>query len=115
MYDPGTADAWKAAVASAAKAASDGHVFDGPLRLTLAIYMPRPKAHFRANGKLKPSAPDWPTGKPDRDNLEKAILDAITKAGIWKDDSLVCTGSTTKIYALERGGGARIEIEEIVE
>ena len=115
VYDPGTADAWKASVASAAKAAWDGRVFDGPLRLTLTIYMPRPKSHFRANGAIKPSAPLWPTGKPDRDNLEKAILDALTTAGVWKDDSLVCTGATRKIYAMERVGGASIEIEEMVE
>jgi len=115
MYDPGTADAWKAAVASAAKATSDGHVFDGPIRLSLTIYMPRPKNHFKANGSLKPSTQRWHTSKPDRDNIEKAILDAITKAGIWADDSLVCDGRTEKVYSDTALTGAQIRIEEIVE
>ena len=115
MYDPGTADAWKAAVASAAKAAWDGRIFSGPIRLSLTIYMPRPKHHFRANGVLKPTAPRWHTSKPDRDNVEKAVKDAITHAGIWKDDSLVCDGPTSKVYAAAGQSGAQIHIEEITE
>ena len=115
MYDPGTADAWKAAVARAAKEASDGHVFTGPVHLNLWVYMPRPKSHFRASGAIKPSAPSWHTSKPDLDNIEKAIKDAITDAGIWADDSLVCLVYKSKFYSVDGRPGARIEIREIIE
>lgn len=36
--------------------------------------------------------------KPDRDNLDKAVLDAITKAGIWDDDCQVCSGVVEKVW-----------------
>jgi crossover junction endodeoxyribonuclease RusA len=114
MYDPGTADAWKAAVSAASKAAWDGRVFDGPIRLSLTIWMPRPKSHLRSNGEVKPTAPRWHTSKPDLDNIEKAIKDAITTAGVWKDDCLVCSVRKTKRYA-DGQPGAEVRIEEIVE
>lgn len=114
MYDPGTADAWKAAVAAAAKAAWDGRQFTGPVKLTLGVWMPRPKSHLRSNGELKPSAPRWHISKPDLDNIEKAIKDAISTAGVWKDDCLVCAVGKTKMYAVQQPG-ASIRIEEIIE
>ena len=40
--------------------------------------------------------------RPDKDNVEKAVLDCLVRAGVLKDDSLVCGGSFTKIWA-ERG------------
>ncbi len=114
MYDPGTADVWKAAVAAEAKRQWNGQQFTGPVKLSLQVWMPRPKSHLRANGDLKPNAPRWHIAKPDLDNIEKAIKDAITTAGIWKDDSLVCAVGKTKMYAVYEPG-ASIRIEEIVE
>lgn len=114
MYDPGTADEWKAAVAAEAKRHWDGQRFTGPVKLTLTVCMPRPKCHFRANGQLKPGAPRWHVSTPDLDNIEKAIKDAITNAGIWTDDSLVCAVGKTKMYAVQQPG-AGIHIEEIGE
>jgi Holliday junction resolvase RusA-like endonuclease len=43
------------------------------------------------------------TVRPDKDNLEKAVLDCLVKAGILADDSLVYDGSFQKVWA-ERGG-----------
>jgi Holliday junction resolvase RusA-like endonuclease len=85
---------------------------DVPIRLTLDIYLPRPQAHFRTNGELKPNAPAWCTKKPDRDNVEKAIKDSV-KGIVWYDDSQVCDGVTRKMY----GDQPRVEIivEAILE
>ena len=87
----------------------------GPLRVNLTFYFPRPKAHFRANGELKPTAPRWHTAKPDRDNSDKAVLDALTNLGIWGDDKQVCDGRIMKLYGTPAGGhvcGCQIEIRE---
>jgi Holliday junction resolvase RusA-like endonuclease len=34
--------------------------------------------------------------KPDRDNVDKAILDVLTQCGYWADDCQVCQGTTSK-------------------
>lgn len=101
IYDPGTADGWKASVRAAAKRGWDGVIFTGPLRVDVAVYFKRPKSHFytgKRSDVLRPDAPNYHTSKPDRDNLDKAILDALTHAGVWKDDAQVCGGTFTKSY-----------------
>src|ERR1017187_3069297 len=87
--------------------------WEGPLRVDLTFYFPRPKAHFRSNGELKPNAPRRHTGKPDRDNSDKAVLDALTNLGIWGDDKQVCDGRIQKFYATAPGlAGCSIRISE---
>ena len=73
--------------------------WSGPLCVDFTFYFPRPKNHFRSNGELKPSAPMWHTAKPDRDNADKSVLDALTNLGIWGDDKQVCDGRIRKLYA----------------
>ena len=55
---------------------------------------------------LRDDAPYWHTKKPDRDNLEKAVLDVLTQLGMWGDDCQVCGGEVLKRYVvgLERPG-----------
>lgn len=111
VYDPGTADAWKFAVREAARVALNGQTFgQSPLKVTLRFWFRRPKHHYRSNGELKLNAPPWHAQKPDRDNLEKAVLDALTTLGVWTDDSQVCCGSVTKRWA--DVGGCDVTIEE---
>jgi crossover junction endodeoxyribonuclease RusA len=91
---------------------------DVPIRCDLTFYLPRPKSHF-GTGKnaqmLKKSAPTRPTGTPDRDNLDKAVCDAITAAGVWVDDSQVTSGTIRKRYCLEGQTGCQIYIAEDIE
>ena len=122
VYDPGTANEWKNQVMSAGTTAAyrpehgtKCEIITGPVGLTLHFYLPRPKHHFRSNGELKQTAPWWHTSKPDLDNLEKAVKDAITQIGvIWADDSQVCMSQKTKIYATnEKPVGVRVTIEKL--
>ena len=48
----------------------------------------------------------------DLDNLPKAILDSLTKAGAWSDDSLIEELHILRIRPNVRGGKIIIEIEE---
>ena len=85
----------------------------GPVLVTLGFYLARPKAHFgvgRNAGKLKPSAPEMPIGKPDLDKLVRAVFDALTGM-VFRDDSQVAVLVATKQYADdERGPGVSIRV-----
>ena len=91
----------KASLAVIVQQKAPEQLLSGPLRVDLSFYFHRPKAHFgtgRNAGTLKLSAPTHYTSKPDRDNLDKLVLDALT--GIfWIDDSQVCDGRITKQYS----------------
>lgn len=105
MWTPSTADAFKAAVAAQAQAAVPAELqpLDEPLEVSAVFYMPRPKRL----GKREDNPPH--TAKPDKDNLEKAMLDALESAGVIRNDSLVWSGATAKVYC-EYGGTPRAEI-----
>lgn len=113
VYDPGTADDWKSIVRNAALEAWDGKPLIGPLYVQIDAWLPRPKSHFTKKG-LRENAPSWVESKPDLDNLEKAILDALTNLGLWRDDSQVARVAKRKRYTAERPY-AWVKIEEICE
>jgi Holliday junction resolvase RusA-like endonuclease len=99
MYDPGTAEAWKSDIAGQTKKLHHMQL-EGPLKVYLFFSFQRPKSHFKTDGKsLKPNSPKrYFTKKPDADNLAKAVLDALTAMGVWKDDSQVVILDTTKAW-----------------
>lgn len=59
--------------------------FQGALRLHLVLTWPQAKKARQKAQSVKPMA-----SKPDVDNICKLILDAMTKARWWKDDSYIC-------------------------
>lgn len=101
IYNPAQAESWKTCISAAAQPHIPTQPFTGPICLELTFYFPRPKSHF-GTGKnalhLKPNAPTWHTQKPDRDNAEKAVMDAMTLLGFWTDDCQVCSGEPKKIW-----------------
>lgn len=95
VYDPGTADGWKNLIAEAMKPHRPEAPLDGPIRLWLDIFFPRPKYMM---AKKYSDHPILHTAKPDRDNCEKAICDILTQIGFWRDDAQVCGGEVNKWY-----------------
>lgn len=97
---------WRQAVIDAALGA-DLHAqcwpLDGPLRIGVVFALPRPKGHYRTGrnaGQLRDSAPRYPVGMPDLSKLLRATEDALTDAGVWRDDSQVVAYSRLeKVYA----------------
>lgn len=112
MYDPGTAEAWKSQVAIAWNQSKNKQTYEGPVKLTLSFWFKRPKAHYRKSG-LKPDAPDWHAGKPDADNAAKAVMDALTQLGAWRDDSQVAELIITKKYITDTLSGCGVTIEKL--
>lgn len=73
---------------------------EGPLHISLEFRMPRTKAHYgtgKKSGILKPGAPVWHISRPDKDNLEKFVFDALSGV-FYRDDSQICSCDTKKIY-----------------
>lgn len=108
IFSPPDADGWKACVRNDWKAL-DQPAWEGPLKVSLTFYFARPVGHFRTGKRaheLRDDAPRWHTKKPDRDNLDKAVMDALTNAGAWGDDCQVCDGRISKrfVYGLSSPG-----------
>ena len=112
-YTPDSANDWKACVMLTAKAHFH-EPLDGPISVSICFYFLRPKNHFNSKGALKPNAPLYHTSTPDRDNLDKCVLDALTQVGMWHDDAQVCAGGIDKRYASPgESAGARITISRL--
>lgn len=116
VFDSGTAEGWKGQVALAAKPFIPEQPFATPLRVVMRFYFPRPKGHYGSKAGvayLKPTAPAYHTGKPDFDNTAKAVADALTQIGFWKDDALVVECLVVKLYEQPyQRPGVRVVIEE---
>lgn len=115
VYDPGTANDWKLQVQICGKAFIPATPLQGPLRVDLTFYFPRPKGHYRSgkhSHELRPDAPTYHISKPDRDNSDKAVMDQMTTMRFWEDDSQACDGRIQKLYANE-APGCQITVTQI--
>lgn len=101
---------WRAAVRSAAEAAIEGagwETLDEPCRVYLGFTLSRPKR----------SRWGVPAVKPDLDKLTRAVFDALTDAGVWRDDSRVVSMEVTKKYEDDEGAvpGVWVEVRGLSE
>jgi Holliday junction resolvase RusA-like endonuclease len=97
---------WRQEVIAQASRAHDGGPILGPVRIQLRFSFPRPKSHYgtgRNAAILKPNAPTEHSTKPDVDKCTRAILDALTIAGIWRDDAQACQLTASKSYSPHPG------------
>lgn len=109
IYEPGKKDSparqWKSDIKSAAEKLKPSRPSAGPVGVWIHFFFPRPKRLMR---KKDPDGALPHISKPDRDNCEKAVLDAL-KGLFFVDDSQVCRGEVTKWYH-EKHTGPRADI-----
>lgn len=91
---------WRDLIATQAQ--EQAQQLDGPLRVFLHFFVPKPKS-LRKKDVL-------PAKRPDIDKLARAALDAMTHV-LYADDSQVTTLVVSKRYA-ETQTGVRILVEE---
>ena len=105
---------WRESVAAQVRKSYHGEPLTTPLCVDFYFYMPRPKCHYTAKGKLKPNAPAYHTVKPDKGKLERSTTDALTGI-LWKDDAQIVTGTTEKNYVSDtkESPSCLIRLEEI--
>lgn len=118
--DPkGRRKAWCQSIQSFALGFRPERPIEGPVYCGVEVVLPRPKSHYRSDGRIKENAPFYhTTGQGqmggDRDNFDKIILDSLTKVGMWQDDGQVCSGPVIKRYCLDDGWtGAIIAISSL--
>lgn len=77
---------------------------EGAIRISLVFVFERPLSHY-GTGKnsdvLKDSAPYVHTGKPDLDNLQKFVFDALNGT-FFKDDSQIIMVTASKRYVISK-------------
>lgn len=86
---------FKATIRLAFREAYAGSPMTGPLRCDLVFVMPRPR-NLIWKTRSMPRLPH--ISRPDRDNLDKAVMDAL-KGIAWLDDSQICQGTIEKWIA----------------
>jgi len=74
-----------------------------PINLKLVFWLPRPTSLSK---KV-----EYHLKRPDLDNLCKSTMDAMTKAGAWKDDSQIYRLTAEKFYAGKGGECCTVTIE----
>lgn len=100
---------WRQAVSFAAmKAMLDAPPMEGALCVSVRFRVPRPKGHFGKRGLL-PSAPVWPTTKPDATKLWRGTEDAL-KGICWRDDSQIVWQKIGKEFGNIPGANIRIKL-----
>lgn len=92
---PHPVHAFKATVRLVASERYTGPPLAGALRIDAVFVFPRQSAKV---WKTKPMPRYRHVTKPDRDNLDKALLDSL-KGGIFVDDCQVCAGEIEKWHA----------------
>ncbi len=104
---------WRNAVCwHAREALGERPPLTGPVRVELWFSFARPRGHFGRRGLL-PSAPAGHAVRPDCDKLARGAIDALTEAGLWRDDAQVAELVATKAYA-ERSG-LRVRVIEAAD
>jgi len=109
VYNPKSADQWKNAINRAVVAMVGIESFpvfaEGPVYVKMLFMLPRPKAHKKET---------FVSVRPDLDNYQKAVLDALTDSGIWADDGQVAQIFAEKSYHCVGGRiGMHLEIKEL--
>ena len=109
---------WRAAIRLAAgEAMAEGDFpakpLEGPLALRLEFYTPRPAGQWGKRG-LRPSAPAFPTTRPDVLKLARAVEDACTGI-LWRDDSQIVDESLRKWFNDTHGVGVVVTVAPILD
>lgn len=86
---------------------------DCPVLLDMTFSLRRPKHHYGTGknaGRLKPSAPRYPTSTPDLDKLVRSTQDALKDAGVLADDSCVTDVNAGKRFVLAGTGADTLHL-----
>lgn len=109
-YDPPKSREYKAKVAQSFQQAYMGKPLTKPVKITIRAVFGVPKSYSKARTKACLEGLEWPTKKPDADNIEKGVYDALNGLA-YEDDKQIVQTSVCKVYGAE--AKVVVSIEEI--
>lgn len=102
-YTPQETKQYEQLVKSAYMLKADGAFFDGPVRVTLSVFVEPPKSMSKAKRQeILRNDNIRPTSRPDLDNVVKSICDALNKVA-YKDDAQIVELYISRHYGLKNG------------
>ena len=102
LKDPDISRDWKNYVRMVAGETWGRAPEEGPVALFLTFYLPIPRSWSKKRRMAALAGEIWPTGRPDLDNLAKAVIDAIIGVVI-ADDRQIVELSVAKFYGANPG------------
>lgn len=90
----------------------EGPMFSGPLFVILHFRFPGPESWNKAKRMKFNGIPHFI--RPDGDNLEKFINDALNGI-LWKDDAIICWMLRSKTITFSKEGSTTIFVRELTE
>lgn len=101
MYTPEETVNYEAKVSMAGAAAmGDRPPLDEALSVVLVAFTAIPPSWSKRKQAQAAAGDIRPTGKPDLDNLQKAVFDGFNKI-VWRDDSVIARVLADKWYGLQ--------------
>jgi Holliday junction resolvase RusA-like endonuclease len=97
-YTPEKTVAYEGLIALAGEKVMGGRErLDGPVDLKVAAVFQMPKGWSQKKRLAALLNPHWHTGKPDGDNILKAVGDGLNGI-VWRDDAQIARCSISKAY-----------------
>lgn len=98
-YTPAKTVAYEGLIAFAGQQAMAGReLLTAPIYIQVHAFFPIPASWSKKRRTQAATSLQWHTGKPDGDNILKAVGDGLNGV-VWKDDSQVAFAKVLKHYA----------------
>jgi Holliday junction resolvase RusA-like endonuclease len=96
---------------AATKAMGSSPPLEGPVKLDLIIRLPVPKSYPKKRSEACLNGFEWPTKKPDWDNVAKSVADAMNDI-VFLDDTQIVIARVVKTYSAE--AGVDVQVMEVL-
>jgi Holliday junction resolvase RusA-like endonuclease len=111
-YTDSKTKSYETLVKEAAKQAmGSSEPLEGPVRLDLIIRLPVPKSYSKKRSMDCLMSREWPTKKPDWDNVAKSVADAMNDI-VFLDDTQIVIARVVKTYSEE--AGVDVQVTEVL-
>lgn len=113
MFTPAKTAAYEGLVAMAAQQAMGGHPpLEGACMVEMYITVPVPASWSKKKTAAALAGQVYPTTKPDKDNVIKAIYDGMNGV-VWRDDVQAVDGIQRKRYGPVPGVRVRVALLDV--